>query len=131
MWTAMARDEEAHAEAIGRAAGWLDAADGWHTSLDGWEEELEEIEARLSYAERPDIGGDVDRQLVAALGLERTELDGLYRRLLTLVPAAKHARTAEDHTAPLLALAARQSANPAVAFEAALLKAHQQLRHAS
>jgi len=131
LWTALAREEESHAEAIGRAAGWLDPSQCWHTNLDGWEDEFDEIEARLSYAERPDIGADVDRQLVAALALERTELDTLFHRLLALMPASERPRTPEEHTAPLLAVAARRGANPAVAFEAALLQARQRLRHAS
>lgn len=131
MWTALAREEEGHAQAIGRAASWLDAAQGWRTNLEGWQADLDEIEARLACAEAPDIGADVDRQLVAALALERTELDALFHRLLALMPAAERARSWEDHTAPLLAAAARRSANPAVAFEAALLQGHHWLRRAS
>jgi rubrerythrin len=131
LWTALARDEESHANAIARASSWLDPAQGWHTTLDGWEEELAEIDRRLAEAERPEIGADVDRQLVAALALERTELDTLYHRLLALLPAAQRPGDPEQHTASLLALAARRSANPSVAFEAALLRARHQLRHAS
>jgi len=131
MWTALAREEEAHEHAIARAAGWLDTAQGWHTSLEGWQADLDEIEARLARAEGPDVGADVDRQLVAALALERTELDALFHRLLALMPAADRAHSWEDHTAPLLAAAARRSANPAVALEAALLRARHYLRHAS
>jgi hypothetical protein len=131
MWTALAREEEGHAQAIGRASGWLDSAQGWHTNLEGWQEDLDEIEARLAHAEGPDIGADVDRQLVAALALERSELDALFHRLLALAPAAERAHSWQEHTAPLLALAAQRSANPAVAFEAALLQAHHTIRHAS
>ena len=131
MWTALAREEETHARAIGHAAGWLDPAKGWHTSLDGWQEDLDEIEARLAVAEAPDIGADLDRQLVAALALERSELDTLFGRLLSLMPARDRPRSSDEHTGPLLALAARRSSNPAVAFEAALLQAHHLLRHAS
>jgi rubrerythrin len=130
MWTAMARDEESHAEAIGRAAQWLDPSKRLHTSLDGWEEELEEIEARLAYAERPDIGADVNRQLVAALALERTELDTLFHKLMTLLPARERPRP-EHHTDPLLEMSARHVADPSVAMEAALLRARRLLAHAS
>jgi hypothetical protein len=131
MWTALAREEEAHEHAIARAAGWLDTAQGWHTSLEGWQADLDEIEARLARAEGPDVGADVDRQLVAALALERSELDALFHRLLALMPAADRAHSWEDHTARLLAAAARRSSNPAVALEAALLRARHYLRHAS
>ncbi len=131
MWTALAREEEAHARAIGRAAGWLDGTQGWHTRLEGWDEELDEIETRLAQAESPDVGADVDRQLVAALALERTELDALFHRLLALLPANERPRSWHEHTEGLLAIAARHAANPAVAFEAALLQARHVLRDAS
>jgi rubrerythrin len=131
MWTALAREEESHAEALGRAAGWLDPAQSWQTNLEGWQEDLDEIEARLACAEGPDVGADVDRQLVAALSLERTELDTLFHRLLALMPVAERPHASEEHTAPLLAAAERRSSNPTVAFEAALLQAHHRLRQAS
>jgi rubrerythrin len=132
MWTALAREEATHAKALTRAAGWLDGAQGWQTRLEGWDDELDEIETRLAYAERPEIGADIDRQLVAALALERTELDTIFHRLLSILPTAGDvARSAQAHTAPLLAAAARRGGNPSVEFEAALLRAHQQLRHAS
>jgi hypothetical protein len=130
MWTALARDEETHARAIAHAAEWLDTSERWHTNLDGWEDDLDEIEARLSYAERPDIGADVDRQLVAALALERTELDTLFHRLMRLMPARDQPH-ADEHTAPLRAIAERRKSNPAVAMELALLQARQLLQHAS
>jgi len=131
LWTAMARDEEGHARALARAGGWLDPARGWHTDLDGWEDDLDDIETRLAYAERPEIGADLDRQLCAALALERTELDTLYHRVLTLVPPIERSHGNEDHTGPLLALARRRSTHPTVAMEAALLQARNRLRHAS
>jgi len=130
MWTALAREEESHAKAIGRAAGWLDASQGWHTSLEGWQDDLDEIEARLAQAEAPDIGADLDRMLIAALALERSELDTLFHRLLSLMPPGERPRSWHAHTIPLLDVAATR-ASPAVAFEAALLRAHHQLRHAS
>jgi rubrerythrin len=131
LWTALARDEESHAALLGRAGSWLDPATGWHTSVDGWDEALQEIGERLTEAERPEIGADVDRQIVAALALERTEIDTLFHRLLVLLPAAERPHDRDDHTAPLLALAARHAANRSVAFEAALLQARQSLRRAS
>jgi rubrerythrin len=130
LWTGLARDEESHAKAIARAAGWLDPAQGWHTTLDGWEDDLEEIEERLAYAERPDIGADVDQQLIAAIALERTELDTLFHRLLALLPEHERPHGSEEHTAPLLAMAAQRGKNTQVVFEAALLRAHNLLQHA-
>jgi rubrerythrin len=131
LWTALARDEDSHASLLERAGSWLDPATGWHTRVDGWDEALQEITERLSEAERPDIGADLERQLVAALALERTELDTLFHRLLVLLPTVEHQRDRDDHTAPLLALAARHAANRSVAFEAALLAARHCLRRAS
>ena len=131
LWTALARDEDSHAALLARAGSWLDPATGWHTKMDGWDEALQEIAERLSEAERPDVGADLERQLVAALALERTELDTLFHRLLVLLPPVEHPHDRDDHTAPLLALAARHAANRSVAFEAALLEARQCLRRAS
>ena len=122
VWTALAREEDEHERLLGRAAGWLDAR-GWHTRLDGWEEATQEIEARLADAERAEIGADVDRQVLAALTLERTELDTLSTRLLSLVHVPHPAPGANEHVDRLLALAARRSSNPTIAFEAALLGA--------
>jgi rubrerythrin len=129
-WTALARDEDAHAHALARAESWLDAPRGWQTSLDGWNDELAEIERRLANAERPEIGADVERQLVAAIALERTELDTLYHRLLSLIPLRDRLH-ADGHTGRLLALAAQHDHDPAVAMEAALLRARLRLRKAS
>ena len=131
LWTALARDEEKHAQAIVRAAGGLEAADRRHTTLGGWEEALQEIEARLAQAEHPEIGADVDRQLVAALALERTEHEALSQRLLSILPAGERPRSPEEHTSELVAFAERHGTNPAVAFEAALLRAQHGFRHAS
>jgi rubrerythrin len=131
LWTALARDEDEHAALLARAGSWLDPAKGWHTRVDGWDEALEEIATRLSEAEQPDIGADLERQLVAALALERTELDTLFHRLLALLPPAARPSDRDEHTVPLLALAARHTGNRTVAFEAALLKARHCLRQAS
>ena len=131
LWTALAREEEVHAHTVERAASWLDPGQGFHTSLDGWQEALDEIEARLADAERPENGSDVRRQLVAALGLERTELDTLFNRLLALVPAAEQPHDAAEHTAPLLTAAARYATDPGIALEAALLHARRRLQAAS
>jgi rubrerythrin len=129
LWTDLAREEESHAAALTRASRWLDGADGWHTNLSGWDEALDEIEARLAEAESPDVGTDHDRQLLAALALERTELDPIYQRLTALTHAAGD--TAPDrhaHVEPLVAAAERSTA-PAVRLEAALLRARMMLEH--
>ena len=130
MWTALARDEEKHAEAIARAAQCLDVSERWGTTLEGWDEELDEIETRLAHAERPDIGADVERQLVAALSLERTELDTLYHSLAKLMPLREMPHS-EEHTKQLLAVAERYRTSPTVAMEAALLRARHVLQAAS
>jgi len=129
LWTELAREEEAHGAALTRASRWLDRTNGWHTSLSGWDEALDEIEARLAEAESPDIGANHDRQLLAALALERSELDPIYHRLTALTHAAGD--TAPDrhaHVEPLVA-AAERSTVPAVRLEAALLRARMLLEH--
>jgi rubrerythrin len=120
LWTSMARDEEEHARTLERAGRMLSPDAPWHARLDGWEESLEEIEARLRQAEDPRIGGNVDRQLAAALALERTEIDALYRRLTRLTMGA--VRSEDEHLEPLLALAETRS-DPAVQMQAAMLRA--------
>ncbi len=122
LWTAMARDEEAHGAVLTRAARWLDKPEGWHTDLSGWDEALDEIEARLAEAESPDVGADRDRQLLAALALERTELDRIHHRLRAVMRDARDGE-GHEHVERLLA-AAEQSTTPAVQLEVALLRAH-------
>ena len=126
IWTALARDEEAHERTLARASGWLESTDGWRTDLVGWEEALEEIEERLAEAERPELGADVDQQLLAALALERTEIDTLFHRLLLVTDTAAEGIAPDAHVKGILTLCDR-STNPAVGFAAALLRAHARL----
>ena len=131
LWTALARDEERHAQTLEHAAGWLDRAKGWQTQLEGWDEALEEIEERLAEASRPEIGADANRMLIATLQLERTELDTIYERLVRLLGPPADLDHPEEHTRRLLACAARHADDLAVALEAGLLRARLYLRHAS
>jgi rubrerythrin len=126
MWTALARDEDAHEHTLARAASWLEKTNGWHTSLGGWDEALDEIDERLIEAERPDIGADVDRMLLAAIALERTEIDTLFHRLLGVLQVEGGLADADAHLDHLLAMA-DASTNAGVKFEAALLRAHRVL----
>lgn len=125
LWTALARDEEAHARTLERAARMLAPTEGWRVSLDGWDEALAEIEERMQLAEDPRIGADLDRQLAAALALERSELDHLYHRLahLTRTPLAD----GEEHHERLLAAAERR-ADPEVQLQAGMLRARLRLQ---
>lgn len=127
MWTALARDEEAHELALTRAQSWLEKPEGWHTDLSGWDEALDEIEARLAAAEAPDIGADRERQILAALALERTEMDRIHQRLRAVMHVTGHEGAGtDDHLAGLLA-AAERSTTPAVQLEAALVRARLRL----
>ena len=127
MWTALARDEEAHGAALTRASRWLERPDGWHTDLSGWGEAFDEIEARLAAAESPDIGADRDRQLLAALALERTELDHIFHRLTTIMHTPGDVATdGNAHVGRLLAMA-ETSTTPAVQLEVALVRARMKL----
>jgi rubrerythrin len=125
LWTALARDEEQHARTLDRAARDLEATDAWRVTLDGWDEALAEIDERVQQAEDPRIGADLDRQLAAALALERTEIDHLYHRLadLTRTPLGG----SEGHLDRLLAAAERRS-DPAVQMQAGMLRARLRLQ---
>jgi rubrerythrin len=128
LWTALARDEEQHAQTLEQAARLLEATDGWRVSLDGWDEALAEIDERMQQAEDPRIGADLDRQLVAALALERTEIDHLSHHLghLTRMRIA----AAEGHLDRLLAAAERRT-DPAVRMQVGMLRARLRLQPAS
>jgi rubrerythrin len=127
LWSALAEDEDRHAARLERLDGWLDRAAGWHTSLDGWDEAIAEIEARLADAERPDVGGDVDAQLAAALALERTELDVLSDTLVRVLRRTAPGADASTHVGRLLDVAARRGTTPTVQLERALLAARTKL----
>ncbi|MGH7893438.1 MAG: hypothetical protein ACREQL_02160 [Candidatus Binatia bacterium] len=131
LWTALARDEDEHARQLTRAAAWLDAVEAWRTHLDGWTEALDEVEARIAEAERPEIGADVEQQLVAALALERTELDAIYHRLLRVTRTSEPLAGSALHTDRLLDFAVRRAVSPTVLLEIALTRARSRLRAAS
>jgi rubrerythrin len=126
LWTALARDEEEHARTLERAGRMLEPTDGWRVSLDGWDEALAEIDERMALAEDSRIGADFDRQLAAALGLERSEIDHLYHRLMRLssVPIGDR----EDHLERLLSVAERRT-DPAVQMQVGMLRARMRLAH--
>jgi rubrerythrin len=124
LWTALARDEEEHALTLERAGRMLEPTDGWRVSLEGWDEAIAEIDERMEQVEDPRIGADFDRQLTAALALERTEIDHLYHRLaaLTRIPVG----TTDDHLDRLLAAAERRT-DPAVQIQVGMLRARMRL----
>jgi len=128
LWTALAREEEEHARTLERAGRLLEPTDGWHVTLDGWEDALAEIDERMQRAEDPRIGGDFDRQLMAALALERTEMDHLYHRLsrLTRTPVG----STDEHLERLLS-AAERCTNPEVQMQAGMLRARMLLARES
>jgi rubrerythrin len=126
LWTALAREEEDHTRALERAARLLEPTEGWRVSLDGWDDAIAEIDERMQQAEDPRIGADFDRQLAAALALERTEMDHLYHRLgaLTRMPVG----STDAHLERLLAAAERRT-DPAVQMQIGMLRARLRLAH--
>ncbi len=126
LWTALAREEEAHAQSLAAAHHDRDPVEGWRTRLDGWDDALAEIEERLATAERLSPGAPPDHLLAAALALEMTELEGLRHVLLAV--SKQPVGTAEPAAhAERLAAAAQSSEDPQVRLQAALLRARARL----
>jgi rubrerythrin len=123
LWTALARDEDEHARTLERASARIEPTEGWRVHLEGWRDALSDIEERMRQAEDPRIGADFDRQLTAALALERTELDHLYHYLLGVTRSPV---STEEHLARWLS-AAEQRADPAVQMQVAMLRARMRL----
>jgi len=119
LWSALARDEEEHARTLERATGSIAPPEGWRVHLDGWREAMAEIDERLAAAEAVAVGADFDRQLVAALALERTELDRLYHRLAEVTGV----RVGTDEHLRRLLSAGEARASPDVQMQVALLRA--------
>lgn len=128
LWTALARDEEAHGRAIATAQRDLPVVSGWRTRVDGWRESLDTIEERLRAAERlaPDAG--VEQQLGAALELELTEMDALRLLLLDLTGAPPPVEDEDSHACRLADAASALTADPGVGLQAALLRARARMR---
>jgi hypothetical protein len=122
LWTEMAREEEAHARSLTAVAQQLRPIDVQHIRLDGWTEALDEVADRLVVAEGLPPGAPVARQLVAALDLERTELDAARYALLAASGLGFDIESHADHAARF-ALAASRYADPAVLLASALLRA--------
>jgi rubrerythrin len=126
-WTALAREEDEHAESIARVRRHLAEHGVSHASIDGWEEALAEVEERLAAAERLGASATADQRLAAALELEMTELDAFRMTLLAAAnegPPTEH----EDHVERLAAAAEASSADPQVRLQVALLRARARLR---
>lgn len=127
LWTALAREEEEHAQSIAAARLHREATTGWRTRLDGWAEALGEVDARLTEAER--LGGDATtaQQLATALELEMTELDGM-RHVLVELCGRPVVEGPNGHAARLADAAIRLSPDDDVRMEALLLRARARLR---
>ena len=127
LWTALAREEEAHAHSIAVAHAKLEATEGWRTHLDGWAEALAETERRLEGAERLRGETSTARQLSAALDLEMSEIDAL--RHVVLAACHEPATDAPDtHAERLADEASRLTDDPHVRLQVALLRARARLR---
>jgi hypothetical protein len=126
LWTALAREEEEHAQSILLARAHLEATAGWRTWIEGWDDSLAEVEERLTTAERLGPEAPVDRQLSAALDLEMTELEA-FRHVL-LAASQQRDPAPADHSLRLAEAAERFSNDPQIRLQAALLKARTRLK---
>jgi hypothetical protein len=127
LWTALAREEEEHAQSIVLARSRLDPTAGWRTRLDGWEEAVQEVEERLLAAEQLSPGATTAAQLSAALELEMTELEALRQVLLAASDEPEGDRPAA-HATRLAEAAVALSDDPQVRLQAALLRARGRLK---
>jgi hypothetical protein len=124
LWTAMAREEDDHARMLKDVRRHVPTGEAWVTQLSTrWDKVVREVEEKLSEAER--LAGDAgaDKQLVAALELEMTEIEPL-RQMLVAVGRRRAPRPiVEDHALRLADAAERFSGHPEVRRQAALLRA--------
>jgi hypothetical protein len=129
LWTALAREEEEHANAIALARARLDPGFGQRTRLEGWDEALAEVEEHLNAAEQAGTETTATQQLQTALDLEMTELDAIRHELLATCGAVD--TSGPDHHALRLAEGAERVSNdPQVRLQAALLRARLHLKSA-
>jgi len=131
LWTALARDEEAHARAIATARTDMPIVRGWRTQIDGWEESLAAIDERLKAAERLPAGAGVERQLAAALDLELTEMDALRLLLLDLAGANPEEEQVDTHALSLADAAITLTDDAGVALQAALIRVRARMHGAA
>jgi rubrerythrin len=124
LWSAMAREEDDHNRMLNDVRRHVPTAEAWATQLSTrWDKVLREVEEKLSKAER--LAGDAgtDKQLIAALELEMTEIEPL-RQMVVAVGRRRPPRPiAEDHALRLADAAERLSAQPGVRQLTALLRA--------
>jgi len=124
LWTGLARDEEAHSRSLVAVAHTLRPIDAERIRFEGWAEALGEVAAQLAAAEAIPPGAPPARKLLAALELERTELEAARRAILAAGGVRiGNGRSQADHAAHLAAEAARLSEDPDVRLAAALLRA--------
>jgi rubrerythrin len=125
LWTALAREEEAHAQSLATARAGRRGVTG-ETQLEGWEDAMQEVQRCLVAAEDVGALASTDRQLAAALDLEMTELEALRHALLA---AADRPEMTEPtaHALRLADAAGTFSNDPHVGLQAALLRARAHL----
>ena len=126
LWTALAREEEAHAHSIAAARAGLEPTAAWRTWLEGWEEALAEVEHRLADAEGVVPDASRDRKLSAALELEMSELEAL-RHVVMVACRAPDTAPPDEHALRLADVAERVSDDSQVRLQAALLRARTRL----
>lgn len=122
LWTGLAREEEAHARSLAGVADTLRPIDAQRVRLDGWSEALGAVAAQLTLAESLPASAPMERQLIAALDLERTELEAARRALVAASGLPVDAEPQADHAVRLAAAAVRLSEDPEVRLAAALLR---------
>jgi hypothetical protein len=128
LWTELAREEEVHARSLAALVDRLRPIEIQHIRLEGWSDALDEVDKRLTIAEKLPPGAPLERQLVAALDLERTELEAARYALLVASGFTADEEPQVGHAARLASAAASLSSDPDVRLAAALLRARSFLR---
>ena len=123
-WRHLAEEEDEHAAQLVVAAATVDPRVAHESRVEGWEEALTRAEGVLARAAAGAVRTS-DERLGLALDLERSEIDVVRRIVLATAHEDLGAAGATgEHARELAALAMRHSADEAVTFKAALVRAH-------
>jgi len=126
LWTAMAADEDEHAESILETQRSLTSAECDAIAIDGCEAALASVAERLRRAETLGSDATTDSRLGAALDLELSELEAARR--ICLQAGGRPLSAEHSHLRHLADTAMRRSRDEHVRLGAALLLARYRLR---
>jgi hypothetical protein len=127
LWTAMASEEDEHAQSIRAARARLTATETDTVSVDGCDVALADVAQRLRHAESLRSDAASDRQFSAALDLELSELETMRQLTLQASHSPPVPGLEDAHLHRLAETALRRSRDEHVRLAAALLLARARL----